>query len=1023
MTESSLLDDLRASLAPRYEVDCEVGRGGMATVYRAVDTQADSREVAIKVLMPELAAAVGADRFRREVAIASTLEHPRILNALDAGTTNDSLYLVMPFVRGESLRDRMRRDRQLPVAEAVTIAKEVAEALAYAHARGFVHRDVKPENILLEDGHAIVADFGIARVITQNVDSDTLTRTGVAVGTPLYMSPEQSAAEKTIDGRSDEYSLGCVLYEMLIGEPPFTGNSTQMLMARHAMEPVPSVRVVRETVPEHVEDAIYRALEKSPADRYPTVEAFGRALGDPTDWRFTNPTRGTRSRRAGRGARPWWRRRPGQRALMAGGVAAALAVAAGATIWRRHAAAPTSAAPVVTIAVAPFKPLRAELNLWQEGMVDLMSRNLEGAGPIRAVSPPVVLRASRGFVDRTAARSLGTRTGARYVVFGSLGTVAGGAVHMTAQLLDVQTDSQLTFERSGTEVSALADSLTLLVLGEVAKRFPVGAVRRTTPFSGVAITALKPFLEGEQAYRRTEWPEALAAYRRAIALDTAFALAYHRAGQVMSWQIEANDSLTRDFSLRAGALNHRLAPRDSLLLVADSVSAALYDPKRQIPDWPLVRRLFSTVNLAAAHFPADPEVWFALGEARYHNGYGALTNVSEPDVLDAFDRAIALDSGFAPAYIHAVELGFVLHGRERGRRYAERYLALRPTDADAAGIRIVERLTDPANRDSAGTARLLDTASTDALFRAEQLLCRWPDSAYTAISLVRTVARRPRDAPSHVQDSLIVQQYLPLTLAYRGRMREAYDALGNRRSRVFAEMALLGGLEPDTAIVVFGRWLASGVPQAQLALPWWAERGDSASIRALASRSDSVARTGPPEARPAARYAVATAAAYLALARRSSADSTRALDRLLALSDTLCLTCYVDRLVLARLLAARHRDQEALAVLRQRLYTTISPAEVWIALERGRVASRLRARADADAAYRHVVDAWAGGDAELQPAVAEARRMLTSPPPAVTVIRLPPLFRNSSRSASIGLPSPVGGTRRHPPRLPEPERT
>ncbi|MDQ8161557.1 MAG: protein kinase [Gemmatimonadota bacterium] len=276
---ADILATLRTHLEGRYRVERELGRGGMATVYLAHDLALD-RAVAIKVLNPELSATIGADRFEREIKIASHLQHPHILGCYASGHADGLLYYVMPFVRGESVRDRLNREGQLPVSEAVRIIREVADALGAAHAEDVVHRDIKPENILLlENGHALVADFGIARAATEG-DGQKLTQTGMAVGTPVYMSPEQSTGEK-VGPAADIYSLGCVLYEMLAGDPPFTGKNAMAIMARHAMDTVPSIRIIRQAVPDEVEEAIYAAMEKSPADRPRTAAEFIAILGTP----------------------------------------------------------------------------------------------------------------------------------------------------------------------------------------------------------------------------------------------------------------------------------------------------------------------------------------------------------------------------------------------------------------------------------------------------------------------------------------------------------------------------------------------------------------------------------------------------------------------------------------------------------------------------------------------------------------------------------------------------------------------
>jgi len=271
-----ILERLKAALADRYAIEREIGAGGMATVYLAEDLK-HHRKVAVKVLQPDLAVAIGAVRFLREIEIAATLTHPHILPLHDSGEADGFLFYVMPYIEGETLRGRIRRERQLGLEDALQITREVADGLSYAHGRGVVHRDIKPENILLASGHAVVADFGIARAITQ-AGRERLTETGLSVGTPAYMSPEQAMGEQDVDARSDIYSLGCVAYEMLAGDPPFAGTNPQAILARKTLESPPPLRTARDTVPEVVEQAILKALAKVPADRFATAQLFRDAL-------------------------------------------------------------------------------------------------------------------------------------------------------------------------------------------------------------------------------------------------------------------------------------------------------------------------------------------------------------------------------------------------------------------------------------------------------------------------------------------------------------------------------------------------------------------------------------------------------------------------------------------------------------------------------------------------------------------------------------------------------------------------
>ncbi|MBP9199890.1 MAG: serine/threonine protein kinase, partial [Gemmatimonadales bacterium] len=301
------LEQLSAALADRYRVERELGAGGMATVYLAHDLRHD-RKVALKVLRPELAAVIGGERFLAEIRTTANLQHPHILALFDsgrvgaAGAGTEIVFYVMPFVEGESLRDRISREKQLPVHEAVRIAREVADALEYAHRHTVIHRDVKPENILLHGGHAMVADFGIALAASRSEGGSRMTETGLSLGTPHYMSPEQAMGERDITARSDVYALGCVLYEMLTGEPPFTGPTPQAIVARMMTEEPRSLTLQRKSIPPQVEAAVTTALEKLPADRFPSAAAFAAALEDPAFARSSGAAAG----RPGAGAAPRW---------------------------------------------------------------------------------------------------------------------------------------------------------------------------------------------------------------------------------------------------------------------------------------------------------------------------------------------------------------------------------------------------------------------------------------------------------------------------------------------------------------------------------------------------------------------------------------------------------------------------------------------------------------------------------------------------------------------------------------------
>ena len=362
-----------AALGERYRIARELGRGGAAIVYLAEDRK-HRRQVAIKVLKPELAQALGPERFLREIDIAARLSHPNILPIHDSGLADGLLYYVMPFVEGESLRDRMDREKQLPVAEAVRLTRDVAGALAHAHAAGVIHRDIKPANILLQSGHAIVSDFGIARAL-EGTGVDRLTDTGLAVGTPTYMSPEQAAGDRHLDARGDIYSLGCVLYEMLAGDPPYTGSTPQALLARKATQPPPRLRTVRDSVPVAVEAAVMKALARVPADRYGTAEEFSDALD-----------------RALMAKDDSGEARPRRRLAMVGVLVVAIA---GVAWWSVNGSFSLPGAPrLSSLAVLPFEDLSGDTtkHYFAAGMHDAVIGELSQIGALRVISRRSVMR-------------------------------------------------------------------------------------------------------------------------------------------------------------------------------------------------------------------------------------------------------------------------------------------------------------------------------------------------------------------------------------------------------------------------------------------------------------------------------------------------------------------------------------------------------------------------------------------------------------------------------------------------------
>jgi eukaryotic-like serine/threonine-protein kinase len=943
------------ALRDRYAVERELGRGGMATVYLARDLKHD-RYVALKVLHPDLAHTLGAERFLREIKFAARLQHPHILSVHDSGEAQGTLWFTMPFVAGETLRERLRRQKQLAIDETVRIAAEVARALDYAHREGVIHRDLKPENILLTgDGDTLVADFGIGRALGARQPGDKLTETGVVIGTPEYMSPEQAAGEADLDGRSDIYSLGAVVYEMLAGEPPFTGPTAQAVLARHFTEDPRPLRRTRSTVPEHVEQAVSRALARVPADRFDSARDFSTALGGDT-------IVGTRRGAITGPSRRWIR-------------AAAAALAAGFIGFGGWSLLRPSTAAVLNadlVAVAPFDVLQPgrELELWREGLVDVLSRNLDGAGPLRTVSPTVVIRRWRGRAESQSAAQLGRRTGARLVVFGQLVGSGSDSVRLSATLYDVERgvplgDVDLRGAAGG--VDRMADSLTVRLLRELGRTRPVGAARRAAFGSG-SLAALKAFLQGEQEYRRSNWDSAMAGYRRAIELDTGFALAYSRVGNILGWQRTAFDSLSDAYIMKAGELNHGLPPRESLLIAADSIGAVLFTtPPTGLEYLARLRRMFRTLDEAALRYPEDPLVWNGVGEARFHLGY----YLGRPNTwsFESFKRATAVDSAFAPAYIHQVELAHLTGGAAATLPYLKAYLAQGPSDKYSGGMRLLDALLRPESMPATELNHLLDTASADLLATAYQSVWSSSDSAELGVRLARLLAEgRPGEKPW--SDPANGRSQLARQLLRRGHVEEARPLLKDPQRVMrwhYTQAVMIGAVPAESAAVTFNSWLRSGDGWAARALWWWAERRDTTHIRHFIAAQDSVKDGREHAFLP---HYIQAAPAYLALARR---DTTRALELFMQLPDSLCMVCSHERLVRVRLLSARGRDEEAAARLEAPIANFPEAMEVVWALERGRVNERLGRRDKAAEAYGFVARTWMHADSVLQPVVTEAK--------------------------------------------------
>jgi eukaryotic-like serine/threonine-protein kinase len=590
---------LREALADRYAFERELGRGGMATVWLARDLKHD-RPVALKVLHPELAATLGPERFLREIKLCARLQHPHILTVHDSGTAAspsggpDLLWFTMPFIEGEALRDRLRRQKQLPVEDALRIGRETADALDYAHRHGVIHRDIKPENILLTGSHALVADFGIGRVLHSGADDARLTETGLAVGTPAYMSPEQAAGERDLNGATDIYSLGVVIYEMLAGETPFTGPTAQSMIARRLTEAAPSVRQHRPAVPEAVDAAVQRALARVPADRFATAAEFGNALQVSAATSAAVPTQVVAPAVAKRPRVP-----VAALALLLG-----LLIGGGALFaWRRTHAETAAAGNERRIAVLPFQNLGDTADAYfADGITDAVRGKLT-AFPAMVVTASNSSAQYRGTTKTP--QEIGRELGVDYLLVGKVRwqKAAGGAsrVQVSPELIEVGTAAakwQQPFDASLTDVFQVQADIA----GRVADALNVAIgsrqqeVLETRPTKNLA--AYDAYLKGEDFRRRGTGPttlrQATTFFEQAVALDSGF---------VQAWV--------------------GLAVASSLLYSNGAPSVALADRSR------------TAAERAMALDPKAPAAYWALG------GYYRLVTGDSKRAVETYEKALA----------------------------------------------------------------------------------------------------------------------------------------------------------------------------------------------------------------------------------------------------------------------------------------------------------------------------------------------------------------------------------------------
>ena len=835
---ADLREQLASGLDDRYRLERELGRGGMATVFLAHDLRHD-RPVALKVLHPELAATLGPERFQQEIRTTARLQHPHILPVLDSGDAAGQLWYTMPYVEGESLGDRLRRERQLPLDDALQITREVADALGYAHSQGIVHRDIKPGNILLSRGHALVADFGIARAL-QVADAEPLTATGMAVGTPAYMSPEQADGASSVDGRSDLYSLGCVLYEMLTGELPYTGRTPQAVIAKRVLEPLPHVRTLRASVPEAVEQAINQALAVTPADRFATAAEFTRALAQPlTDPGTTNTPAAPQPMAVGR-----QRRVPRGLATLALGVLLGVGML---LAWLRTRPQAGTAGPK-RLAVLPFENLgRPEDEYFTDGLTDAVRGKLTEVPGLQ-----VIARSSSSQYKRTSKspQQIGRELGVEYLLTGTVRREQEGGgpsrVQVSPELVQVSTAAarwQAPFEAPLTDVFQVQGQIAGRVAVALGVALGAGERERFSERPTQNLAAYDAFLRGEEAVggNTTLDPVALRRardyYEQAVRLDSSFALAWAQLSRAYSLlYLSAPNHAAAAAARRAAERSLALAPKrpDGHLALGNYYDQVRHDAPRALEQYTRGRQLA----------PRDARLLAWAGWAEFVLGRveEGLADMREAEVLDP--RSVDIAQSLTWPLLSSHRYAEALATAERARALAPSNLLVIVTvvsahlaHGDLVGARGILGAV-PAEVDPAALVAQIATADLywvldDAQQRLLLRLSPEPfggDRAAWGLALAETHALRgdsararayadsarltyearlrdvPEDAPTHT--------YLGLALGYGGRRTEAIRE--GERGVALLPISRNAGVGTDLQRVLAWTYLLVGEPELAL---------------------------------------------------------------------------------------------------------------------------------------------------------------------------------------------------------------
>jgi serine/threonine protein kinase/Tfp pilus assembly protein PilF len=629
------IERLRSALSQSYTIDRELGRGGMATVYLAQDCKHE-RMVALKVLHPELAASLGPDRFLREIKVAARLNHPHILGLHDSGEADGFLYYVMPYVEGESLRERLDREHQLPIDEAVHHARGIASALDYAHRQQIVHRDIKPENVMLYEGEAMVMDFGIAKAVSV-AGHDTLTQTGMMVGTPAYVSPEQAAGETNLNGRSDQYSLACVLYEMLSGERAFTGPTAQAVMAKRFTESAKPLRSLRGTIPENVERAVSKAMSTDAAARYNTAAMFAQALASSS---LTTPTETA--------------------TLPQPTVAAAKSVAV---------------LPFVNVSTDP------ENEYFADGMAEEIINALSKIQTLRVASR-IVSFALKGKNEDLG--EVGRKLHVSTVLDGTVRKM-GNRLRITAQLVNVADGYQLWSERYDREMEdifAIQDDISQAIVKSLRVILSEDEKKAIEKPRTVNLEAYDFYLRGRQFFhqlRRKSLEHARQMFNRAIEIDSDYALAHAGVADCCSLLYTYFDA------------------RESNLRQADAASKKALELEPQLAEAHVARGIAVSLSKqfdeAEEHFETAMKLDPKLFEAPYFYGRARKSQGRFAEAVKLFERAAALrpEDFQSPSMLASSLESLGMHEESlavnrRVLKLIDDRLALNPDDARACNL-------------------------------------------------------------------------------------------------------------------------------------------------------------------------------------------------------------------------------------------------------------------------------------------------------------------------------------------------